>query len=173
MSVTPLLTACETITSGNETTHTLDVGKIKRYAQAGLNAAATITSILAMNPGFAVFIAPVRVAADVLNNSLNSFVAATGDKVTIGYDDTSFTSLVNTLADDLDKILTIISSVTVAILKDNLGLESNIVNKVILAKDALATLVSLFKVLIGGFISTASGPNQSLSEREALAILKA
>lgn len=173
VSLGTTLAGCETTKDGDTTTITLDVGKVTRYAQAGLNASSMVISILALNPSFSVFVAPIRSAADVLNNSLTAFTQATGDKVTISYDDTNFKTLVNTLLDDLDRILSIVGGVTVAIMKDNLGLNTSLVNKIVVARDALSTLISIFKVLVGGFISTASGTTASMDEQQALSILNA
>lgn len=171
MSTMPLLTSCETVTNGNTTTHTLNVAKIESYATAGLNAANTVASILALNPSFSVFVIPIRSVAEILGNSLVTFTNATGGKLEISYDDTNFKTLVDTLLDDLDKVLITIGGAVVSILKDNLGLETSLINKITLARDALATLVAVFKILVGGFISTASGSSPVMAESQALAVL--
>lgn len=171
LSVTSLITACETITDGNTTTHSLDVGKVKRYAQAGLNAANTVVSILALNPSFLVFVAPIKVVSESLSKNLDVFSSVVGDKIEISYDDTNFKTLVNTLMDDLDRVLTLIGTSVVSILKDSLGLDSTLINRITVARDALATLVSVFKIMVGGFISTASGNEPTMTEAQALVAL--
>lgn len=171
MSTMPLLASCETVTNGNTTTHTLNVAKIESYATAGLNAANTVVSILALNPSFLVFVAPIKVVSESLSKNLDVFSSVVGDKIEISYDDTNFKTLVNTLMDDLDRVLTLIGTSVVSILKDSLGLDSTLINRITVARDALATLVSVFKIMVGGFISTASGNEPTMTEAQALVAL--
>ena len=171
LSAAMVLGACTTTQDGNVTTHTLNVAKIKAYAQAGLNAAATVTSVLALNPSFTVFVTPIRALADILTNTLEEFTAVSGDAITVSYDDTSIATLVNTLIDDLDKILITIGSVLLTIAKGTFGLGDSAVGKITVARDALATLISVFKILVGGFIATASGGESTMTEAEAFGAL--
>lgn len=165
-----LLTACETTTVGNTTTHTLNVAKVKMYATAGLNAANAVASVLALNPSFSVFVPPIRAASEMITNTLTSFTDVVGDKIEISYDDTNFKTLVDTLIDNLDQLLTTIGAASISILKDNLGLSTAFINKVVISRDALATLVSVFKIVVGDYVSTASGPG-AMTEDEAFKVL--
>lgn len=163
----PMLAACTTTQDGNTTTHTLNVAKIKAYAQAGLNAASTIGAVLALNPTFTSIALPISTVAAALNEKLNSFTAAVGDSIEISYDDTSVKSLVDSILAELDALLQTLGTALITLLKGELGADNSIVQKLTVARDALATIISVFKIMVGSFISTASGET-SMSEVEAL-----
>lgn len=169
-SAMPVLAACTTTQDDNITTHTLNVAKIKAYAQVGLNAASTIGAVLALNPTFTAIALPISAVASALNEKLNSFTATVGDSLEISYDDTNVKTLVDSILTELDALSQTIGTALINLLKGELGADNTIVQKLTIARDALATIISVFKIMIGSFISTASGET-SLSEAEALKVL--
>lgn len=77
MSVGALLavattSGCSVTTTNGVTTITLDVAKVKAYGQAGLNAAATVSSFLSAFPALAPYAAAISVADTALSGALTA-----------------------------------------------------------------------------------------------------
>lgn len=171
MAASPLLTACETVKDGDTTTHILNVSKITAYATAGLNAATTVATALSLNPAFLSASLKVQEYATIIRNDLEVFTQAVGDELSISYNDYNWKTLVDTLILDLDRLLNVIATVVIVMFDEIYGPSNSTSVKIKLIYDALSTIVSVFKALVGSFIATASGP-ATMTEEKALAILK-
>ncbi|MDG6095442.1 twin-arginine translocation signal domain-containing protein [Acetobacter sp. AN02] len=107
------LAACNVSTNGSVTTVTLDVDKIRNYASAGLNAAATVASVLSSIPGAQAWTAPLLAARTALSAALEAFSDAAGSSLTVSYDNADIKSRVDSILNDLQTIsATVSASVT-------------------------------------------------------------
>ena len=140
------LTACTVTTTNGVTTITLDVAKVKNYGQAGLNAAATVTSFLSSFPALAPYALAIKAAETALSGALSAFSSAAGSTLTISYNDASWKTRVDSILSDLDTLAAAIES---AIAGSGSVLSSSVLSNARTAYNALATLISVFKALLG------------------------
>jgi hypothetical protein len=147
------LTACTVTTTNGVTTITLDVTKVKNYGQAGLNAAATVTSFLSSFPALAPYALAITAAETALSGALSAFSSAAGSTLTISYNDTTWKTRVDSILSDLDTLAAAIES---ALAGSGSVLSSSVLSNARTAYNALATLISVFKALLG--VSDAKAP---------------
>jgi hypothetical protein len=140
------LTACTVTTTNGVTTITLDVTKVKNYGQAGLNAAATVTSFLSTIPALASYALAITAAETALSGALSAFSSAAGSTLTISYNDASWKTRVDSILSDLDTLAAAIES---ALAGSGSALSSSVLSNAKTAYSALATLISVFKALLG------------------------
>ena len=162
-----LLAACTVATTNGVTTITLDVTKVKNYGQAGLNAAATVTSFLSSFPTMAPYALAIGAAETALSGALGAFSTAAGSTLTITYNDATWKTRVDSILTDLDTLAAAIES---AIAGSGSILSASVIADARTADNALATVISVFKALLG--VSDArrvSGPR--MTEAQALAVL--
>ncbi|MCP1214152.1 hypothetical protein [Acetobacter okinawensis] len=148
-----LLAACAVATTNGVTTITLDVTKVKNYGQAGLNAAATVTSFLSTFPAMAPYALAITAAETALSGALSAFSSAAGSTLTISYNDTSWKTRVDSILTDLDTLGGAIES---AISGSGSTLSTSVIADAKTAYNALATVISVFKALLG--VSDAKAP---------------
>lgn len=148
-----MLAACTVTTTNGVTTITLDVTKVKNYGQAGLNAAATVTSFLSTFPAMAPYALAITAAETALSGALSAFSSAAGSTLTISYNDASWKTRVDSILSDLDTLAAAIES---AIAGSGSVLSSSVLSNARTAYNALATLISVFKALLG--VSDAKAP---------------
>lgn len=141
-----LLAACTVATTNGVTTITLDVTKVKNYGQAGLNAAATVTSFLSTFPAMAPYALAITAAETALSGALSSFSSAAGSTLTISYNDASWKTRVDSILTDLDELATAITS---AISGSGSVMSTTVIADAKTADNALATVISVFKALLG------------------------
>ncbi|MBS0988058.1 hypothetical protein JK182_05120 [Acetobacter okinawensis] len=141
-----LLAACTVATTNGVTTITLDVTKVKNYGQAGLNAAATVTSFLSTFPAMAPYALAITAAETALSGALSAFSSAAGSTLTISYNDTSWKTRVDSILTDLDTLGGAIESV---ISGSGSTLSTSVIADAKTAYNALATVISVFKALLG------------------------
>lgn len=176
LGVALALAGCATTTTGSVTTVTLNVAKITAYAQAGLNAIATVTDALAMFPALSTYTAPVKAIEAVLRVALTNFTAAAGSSVMVSYDDANIKTIVDSILADIQSIASQIATIIGKMAEQAaLGISSNTVNTVQTAHDALATIISVFQALITANTAMRSvAPRQTaMSEAQALRALRA
>ncbi len=147
------LAACAVNTTNGVTTITLDVTKVKNYGQAGLNAAATVTSFLSTFPTMAPYVLAITAAETALSGALSAFSTAAGSTLTISYNDASWKTRVDSILTDLDTLAAAIES---AISGSGSVLSSTVISDAKTAYNALATIISVFKALLG--VSDAKAP---------------
>lgn len=140
------LTACTVTTTNGVTTITLDVTKVKNYGQAGLNAAATVTSFLSSFPALAPYALAITAAETALSGALSAFSSAAGSTLTISYNDATWKTRVDSILSDLDTLAAAIES---ALAGSGAVLSSSVLSNARTAYNALATLISVFKALLG------------------------
>ncbi len=140
------LTACTVTTTNGVTTITLDVTKVKNYGQAGLNAAATVTSFLSSFPALAPYALAITAAETALSGALSAFSSAAGSTLTISYHDATWKTRVDSILSDLDTLAAAIES---ALAGSGAVLSSSVLSNARTAYNALATLISVFKALLG------------------------
>jgi hypothetical protein len=140
------LTACTVTTTNGVTTITLDVAKVKNYGQAGLNAAATVTSFLSSFPALAPYALAITAAETALSGALSAFSTAAGSTLTISYNDATWKTRVDSILSDLDALAAAIES---AVAGSGSALSSSVLSNARMAYNALATLISVFKALLG------------------------
>lgn len=171
LAAVTLLAGCKTI-SADGTTHgvSVNVSKIKAYAVAGLNAAATISTLLSVIPAYAPYGLVIAGATSLLKADLESFTQAAGNMSTLTVDTSSTGSLVHSLVNDLDQVLSAIGALTRSDTVSSLGLSPALHNTVATITTALTTIVSIFQVLLGTMVTTGAG-GQTMSEEEALRTL--
>jgi len=163
-----VLGACTVTTSGSTTTITLNVAKIEAYAQAGLNAAATVTSLLGAVPAAASYVALIATAETALSAALTTLSTAAGSTVTISYDDTDWKTRVDSVLSAIETVGTAIAN---AITAAGSGLSSTVQTDATTALSALKTVISVFDALL--VTSTGARPVgvTSMSEAQALRTL--
>ena len=147
------LTACTVTTTNGVTTITLDVTTVKNYGQAGLNAAATVTSFLSSFPALAPYALAITAAETALSGALSAFSSAAGSTLTISYNDATWKTRVDSILSDLDTLAAAIES---ALSGSGAVLSSSVLSNARTAYSALATLISVFKALLG--VSDAKAP---------------
>ncbi|MFT8587381.1 hypothetical protein [Acetobacter papayae] len=162
-----MLAACTVTTTNGVTTITLDVTKVKNYGQAGLNAAATVTSFLSTFPAMAPYALAITAAETALSGALSAFSSAAGSTLTISYDDASWKTRVDSILTDLDTLAAAIES---AIAGSGSTLSTSVIADAKTAYNALATIISVFKALLGVSSAVRNGPT-SMTEAQALAAL--
>ncbi|MGG6429384.1 hypothetical protein ACQ5TV_05310 [Acetobacter ghanensis] len=177
------LTACAVTTTNGVTTITLDVAKVKAYGQAGLNAAATVSSFLSAFPALAPYAAAISVADTALSGALKAFSDAAGSTLTINYNDASWQTRVSSV---LSGMTTVAGAINSAIAGSGSILSATVIADAKTADNALVTIISVFEALLG-ISSTrapvrarmtrdmvfvgASNPATGMTEAQALAIL--
>lgn len=159
------LSACTTVNEGGVTTHTLDVQKVKNYAQAGINAAKTIALAFAPFPELADTVAKAQAVVLTLEGDLAAFTASVGDSISVSYGDLSVKGLVDTLLAGVSTVLDIATALNQTVLGQIAGVSDALIQKANILFTSLQTIVSVFQVLIGT-ITTASG--SGVSEAQAL-----
>lgn len=140
------LTACTVTTTNGVTTLTLDVARVKNYGQAGLNAAATVTGFLSTFPALAPYALAITAAETALSGALSAFSTAAGSTLTISYNDATWKTRVDSILTDLDTLAGAIES---AIAGSGSALSATVLTNAKTADSALATLISVFKALLG------------------------
>ncbi len=174
---------CSVTTTNGVTTITLDVAKVKAYGQAGLNAAATVSSFLSAFPVLAPYAAAISVADTALSGALKAFSDAAGSTLTINYNDASWQTRVSSVLTDMTTVGGAINS---AIAGSGSILSAAVIADAKTASNALATIVSVFEALLS-ISSTrapvrprmtrdmvfvgAPNPATGMTEAQALAIL--
>ncbi|MBO1329232.1 hypothetical protein OQ496_12765 [Acetobacter suratthaniensis] len=151
-----LLAACTVTTTHGVTTITLDVAKVKNYGQAGLNAATTVTSFLSTLPVMAPYALAITAAETALSGALSAFSSAAGSTLTISYNDASWKTRVDSILSDLDTLSAAIES---AIAGSGAALTAPALSNAKTVYGALATLISVFKALLG--VADAKAPAAS------------
>ena len=188
MSVGALLTVattagCSVTTTNGVTTITLDVAKVKAYGQAGLNAAATVSSFLSTFPALAPYAAAISVADTTLSGALTAFSDAAGSTLTINYNDANWKTRVSSV---LAGLTTVSGAINSAISGAGSILSATVIADAKTADNALITIISVFEALLG-ISSThapvrarmtrdmvfvgAANPTTGMTEAKALAIL--
>jgi len=154
-------------TNNGVTTITLDVGRIKTYAQAGLNAVAMVLSMGAVSSAIGAPAVAVITAADsALSAALDGFAAAAGNSLTITYGSTS----IGTKVDSVFAALEAVSADLGAGITAALGaLGSADAAKVTAVNDALKTVVSVFSAMAGDKAVSVRG--NAMPEVRALRVL--
>ena len=137
---------CAVTTTNGVTTITLDVAKVKNYGQAGLNAAATITSFLSSFPTMTPYALAIQAAETALSGALSAFSAAAGSTLTISYNDATWKTRVDSILTDLDTLAAAIES---AIAGSGSMLSTSVLADAKTAYNALNTVISVFKALLG------------------------
>lgn len=148
-----LLAACAVTTTNGVTTITLDVTKVKNYGRAGLNAAATVTSFLATFPALAPYAVAIEAAEAALSVALSAFSNAAGSSLTISYNDANWKTRVDSILTALDGLASVIAK---TIAGSGKLLPAAILADTKTADNALATVISVFKALLG--VSDARAP---------------
>ncbi|GBQ69571.1 hypothetical protein AA103196_2250 [Ameyamaea chiangmaiensis NBRC 103196] len=162
-----VLGACTVSTSGNVTTITVNVAKVKAYGTAGLNAVSTILSVAAIASAIgAPAVAGIEAASVALSASLAAFSTAAGSSVTVTYDNTSFKTAIDSVLADLKAVA---SDLAAAISGANTKVGSSALSTATTALDALQTVVSVFEGLLG--VVSARRVGATMTEAQALAIL--
>ncbi|MFT9015005.1 MAG: hypothetical protein ABF990_04615 [Acetobacter sp.] len=159
------LTACTVATTNGVTTITLNVAKVKNYGQAGLNAAATVTSYLSSFPALAPYALAITAAAKALSVALGAFSTAAGSTLTITYNDATWKTRVDSILTDLDTLAAAIES---AIAGSGSILSASVIADARTADNALATIISVFKALLG--VSDARAPVGRAFTRDMLLV---
>lgn len=177
------VSGCHVTTTNGVTTITLDVAKVKAYGQAGLNAAATVSSFLSAFPALAPYAAAISVADTALSGALSAFSDAAGSTLTINYNDATWQTRVSSV---LTGMTTVGGAINSAIAGSGSILSAKVIADAKTASNALATIVSVFEALLG--ISSAhapvhagmtcdmvfvgaSNPTTGMTEAQAMAIL--
>lgn len=177
------MAGCAVTTTNGVTTITLDVAKVKAYGQAGLNAAATVSSFLSAFPALAPYAAAISVADTALSGALSAFSDAAGSTLTINYNDASWQTRVSSV---LTGMTTVSGAIDNAIAGSGAVLSATVIADAKTASNALATIVSVFEALLGISATRApvrvrmtrdmvfvgaSNPATGMTEAQALAIL--
>lgn len=161
-----MLGACTVTKSGNVTTITVNVAKVKAYGQAGINAVSTVLSIAAVASAIgAPAVAVIETASVALSAALSAFSTAAGSSVTVDYDDTTMKSAINSVLTDLQTVAADLSS---AITGASSTVSSSVLSDANTALSALKTIVSVFEGILG--VVSLSEP--AMTEAQALRILK-
>lgn len=140
------LSGCTVTTTNGVTTLTLDVAKVKNYGQAGLNAAAAVTSFLSGFPVLAPYALAITAAETALSGALTAFSNAAGSTLSISYDNADWKTRVDSILSDLD---TLSGTIERALAGSGSVLSSSVQANADTAYKALATLISVFKALLG------------------------
>jgi hypothetical protein len=143
-----LLAGCTTTTVGSKTTASISVAKINAYVTAGLNAATTVGTTLTLFPELAKYAEPLNKAVSTLQSASDEFLNATGGTLVISYDDASVKTVVDSVFNGIQQILDVIGAVAIALAKGGLPISLDTITRVQVARDALATVVAVFKALI-------------------------
>jgi len=140
---------------------------VQNYGQAGLNAVATILSIGAFASVIGAPAVAVIDAADVaLSGALSAFEAAAGKSLTITYDTSSPSSVVDSV---LGALQTVAGDLQAAVKTANASLSDSDLSKATTVLAAVETVVSLFKGLLG--VVSVSAGRATMTEAQALRIL--
>lgn len=166
-----MLLGCETTQNAEITTKSFNVGKVKTYIKAGINAAKVILASISLIPSLSNYTTSLNTILAVVETKFDEFSLSVGDSLSVSYDNTSVQTIINSIINELDGLIYEISNIALKLLQETNILSKSDVDKIILTRDALTTIVSVFKTTIGAFISTASG-SHSMSEQQALEILK-
>ncbi|GBQ84014.1 hypothetical protein AA13595_1301 [Gluconacetobacter johannae DSM 13595] len=161
------LAACTVSTNGNVTTITLNVAKIVAYGQAGLNAAATVTSYLSAFPAVSPYAAAITAAETALSGALQALSSTAGSTLTIDYNDATWRTRVDSVLNALAQVGAAIST---AISGAGSALSSTVKADATTALSALHTIISLFDALVGVSAARAVAA-PAMSEAQALRVL--
>jgi len=162
--------ACVTTRVGTVTTVVIDVKKVKLYTTAGLNAAAAINAALAFVPAYTAISAVTTPIIALLNSDLQKFLTAVGDSATLTFDSNSPSSEVISILSDLDRLLVSASDVASTKTATTLGVSATTSNTLTLIHEALSTIITIFRSMLGLPIST-SGNGGGMTEHQALVYL--
>ncbi|KXV38582.1 hypothetical protein AD942_13475 [Gluconobacter japonicus] len=159
------LGACTITSSGNVTTVTLNVAKVKAYGVAGLNAVTTILSIDAVASAIGTSsVTAIETAGLTLQNALTAFLNAAGSNVTITYDSTSFKSQIDSILADLQNVSSLLG---VAVSQASSMFPGSILENAGTVVSALKTILSIFE----GVLGIVSAPVSRMTEEQAFRIL--
>ncbi len=164
-----VLAGCTITRDGTTTKLTLDVDKIKNYAQAGINAVGLISTSLALFPGFSVLSGNILKISESLKDDLNSFTIAVGGAIEIVYDDANYKTIIDSIVKNLDSLYYAIDAI-VSTVGFNTGIGTDVSNKLNLIRQATLVVVSAINTLVGGFLTTAAGYTE-MTEPDALSVL--
>ena len=160
------LGACTISRSGNVTTITVNVAKVKAYGTAGINAVSTVLSIAAIASAIgAPAVAIIETASKALEDALAAFSAKAGSSVTVTYDSTSFKTAINSVLSDLQTVAARLSD---AVTGASEVLDDKIISTSLTAVNALQTVISVFEGLLG--VVSLSEPK--MTEEQALKVLR-
>ena len=175
MAATTMLAGCTTINKGSITTIIIDVAKVKTYATAGLNAAATIAAAMALVPAASAYGDALAVVTAALTATLTAFTSAAGSALTLTYNDSSIKTIIDSILGDLESLIKIIAQVAEAVAKSIFVSSTNITNTIQLVYSAMETVVLAFKTLLGVTSTTAfhvdtvsQYPQLAMSESQAI-----
>lgn len=174
-----IIAGCATTHVGTTTTITLDVSKIKAYADAGLSAAKTVESVLVMVPALAIYVVPVQTITAALQAALNVFTTQAGTKITLVYNDANVKAIVDSILNALEQLGGLIKNIVVALPASVAKISTTTVNQVELVYNALMTIVAVFRTILT-IPTTPSGlslgtlpTSQRFAEMRALSVLHA
>lgn len=160
------LAACAVTTTNGVTTITLNVDKVKNYGQAGLNAAKTVINLLSGIPSLAPAMATLSDVEASLASALLSFTIGAGSSITINYNDANWKTRVDSILAGMD---TVSGNIANAVLNSGSLIPTDILRDVRIAQSALATVVSLFRGILG--VSSASRAQTTMTEAQAIEVL--
>lgn len=145
-----VLPGCTIVHGKNTTSITLNVAKIRAYAQAGINAAATILALTPVTAALgASTIAAITAASQALSEGLSAFEAQAGANVTIVYASDRLSTQIDALLDALEKLSQDLSAAVASI---STGLDATTRASVTVALNALSTIVAIFQALLSGTV---------------------
>lgn len=171
MSSLALLAGCKTVTDGSTTSVEINVSKVTQYAQAGINSANLIIGAVAAIPGLSVYTSMLSSISTLISKALIDFQSSVGDSVTISYNDSNYKTLVDSILDNISKILEILNKIVSTDTVQSLGISDEIVKYINIVKTALGTVVNVYQIMIGLMVFTASSGTQTMTEGEALSTL--
>ncbi|KXU99488.1 hypothetical protein AD929_15540 [Gluconobacter potus] len=142
-----MLGACTVTKSGNVTTITVNVAKVKAYGTALVNAVATILSVAAFASAIGTpTVTIIETASAALETALDSFASAAGSTVTVDYDTTSWKTLLNSIYSDAE---TLVAALDSAVTGASTKVTSSALSTATTALDAAKTVLSAFQALLG------------------------
>ena len=142
------LAGCTTTKVGSTTTVTIIPSKINAYVKAGLNAANTAATVIAMVPVLAVYSDSVKKAIAILNEAAAAFAYVAGDNVVLQYNSASVKTAVDSVLASIETIADLVGEILKALVKAGFSAATEALNKLELARDAIATIVSVFQALL-------------------------
>lgn len=167
-----MLASCSVVKNGSSTKLELDTIKVVNYAQAGLNAAATVAGVVSLVPGMSDITAKFSTVITSLSTNLTAFKDKIGsDIVIIEYNDSNWKSIVDSILKDIETISSIITAFVAQVTESNAIKDSKVVDQMSIVATAIATIVAIFKAAVGAIPDTAAKDAKYMSESEALAVL--
>ena len=146
----------QTTTTNGVTTVTVNVADVVAYAQAGINAASLVGSLV---PGGAAIVA----VGSTIAVDLAAFSKATAGQVTLTWNATSVPALVRSLLGDVQQLL---ADVTAAVPQ----VPASVASQASTYLSALSTVVTLFEALVAP-ASVAAAKPISMTRLQALSAL--